>query len=551
MAYILDLERLDDNDAEYHKELRHRCQTDGLFLAPLLGYHDFVPRLHQPVVDLYIQKQPGLSIDAQHPIKNRMHLDPRHTFKTSYKNVDTTQWIITFPDITIANITATKSLATKLTRRQAVVFLRRKNRPLTVFQKLWPEYLIDKLTGTYTAPCRLEESVEPTLYSTSVGSTQSGEHPWIWNSDDPVDTENSGIDASDESRNRVWNSYSTNINTLRLGGYNNICGTRYHPFDLYGRLLGSMDTDEWKTLIRSSVRVIDGERLVEGEWPKPHEMELLFPELLSYQFLKGKFLPDYRSFMCQQQNDPQGGGVAAFPKYAQCAVREERLPSTGEVRICWRLASDAKDFMKNYAEGAAVLYQGNRCYVVDAWRGVFTLSELCIRIIRGCKRHSCGELIIERTPGSESVIPHIQNEGTRQNWSVQIEQPEFESDDSRRKGRCRQMEPLQKAGRFWVSTGSGQYEEMKRQFTNFGLIEQNGLVDTISRLVLKWPTSVLAGEVTAEQREMYRAAAEQNMFEVIYGAGGRVEIEQALQQEQQPKATNSYGLTPMLGGLDG
>lgn len=544
-----------EGDADYRNELRHRCQTDGFFLAPLLGFTDFRLSVHRAVADLYVTKSPGRKIEDQDTIcKNRMHLDPRHTFKTSWGIIDTVQWITIDPNITIVNETATQPLGKALTQRTARIFTCPKNRQLNLFQLIFPELVVEKLRSTYRAPSCTRDEIEPTLYSTSVGSAQSGYHPWIINPDDMVDTENSGLDASDESRERVWNTYITNLNTLRDGGYVNVRGTRYHPFDAYGRMLNTMDPDEWKTLIRPSLIVKSGERLVEGEFPEEDEVELVFPDMLPWKKLRPKFRSDYRIFMCQQQNDPQGGAVSIFPPnvFKQARLDGERVPSTGEIRICWRLQCDAKPWMARYAEGVAVLYAGARVYVIDAWRGVYTPTELCERIVRGCKKNQCGDLVIENTPGSESMIPHIYNEATHQNWSVRIERPEFEMDDAVRSGRMKNLQPMMRAGRLWLSTWSGQGEELQNQFTNFGMIDSNGLVDCISRLALRIPISTFKGHVSAEDREMYKIAKENAWYGMIYGEGGAAEVEQAIEtHREEPPARNSYGLRPMLGGLNG
>lgn len=552
---LLDVERLAD-DAEYRLELRHLCQTDPFFLAPLLGYNDFSRRIHQPVADLYVKKKPGLAIADQDPVKNRMHLDPRHTFKTTFGIVDTVQWIITDPNITIVNETATKSLGTLLTRRIARSFFQAKGKLPSIFQQLFPEYVIGKLRNDYIAPCRTRDEVEPTLYSTSVGSSQSGYHPWIINPDDMVDTENSGIDASDDSRERVWNTYQTNLNTLRHGGYVNIRGTRYHPFDVYGKLLRVLDEKDWKLLIRSSMTVKTGKRLVEGEFPAEEEVDLLFGEMpeLNYRGLRNKFRTDYRSFMCQQQNDPQGGGVAIFPaeRYDQAQIAHDRVPSLGEVRICWRFPCESKDFM-HYAEAVAVKYVGSRVYLVDAWRGVYTPTELIERVVEGAKRHQCGEITIENTPGSESLIPHIYNEAARRNWSLKIDRPDFENDDAVRIGRMKQLEPMMRTGRIWFTKDSGQSDELKNQFTNFGLIGNNGLVDAMSRLALRLPISVYDSAITQERKAAMAAVKEMGVYGMIYGDGGAVQVEEALaaDQQQEQYSGNSYGMRPLLGGLDG
>lgn len=551
----IDVERL-EGDKEYREELRHRCQTDLLFLAPFLGFYDFRDDLHGPVADFYVKKKPGLRIEFQdEEFKNRLHLDPRHTYKTSAGVVDQVQWVITCPNITIVNETATQGLAGLLTRRVSGVFVKPKTKPPTVFQRLFPEFVVEKLKGNYIAPCRTTTEIEPTIYSTSVGSSQSGYHPWVLNPDDVADTENSGIDATDASRDRVWNSYTVNLNTLRHGGYQNVRGTRYHPFDLYGRMMRTMDPEKWKVLIRGSVRVLSGKRLVEGEFPRPEELEMLWPGMLEYEFLRGLFNTDYRSFMCQQQNDPQGGGVATFPMdlYQQALIEEERVPALGDTRVCWRLASDAKGYMKHYAHGVAMRDLGGRMYVVDAWRGNYTPSELAERVIAGCKKHQTGELVIEKTPGADSLIPHIQNEAVMKNVSVRIEQPDFEADDSKRTGRMANLEPIMKAGRLWITRGLTQRDALRLQFTNFRLVEDNGFVDVISRLASRIPVSVLRTQATEAQVTMRERARQSSAWDSIYGHGGAELVEDRLRREAKAAASqqNSYGLPNVLGGLDG
>ena len=95
----LDLLRA-DSDSDYRNEARHRCLTDHFFLADVLGkgFNGFILRIHQPMADLYFPKNPGISIPEQHKIKNRLHLDPRTTGKTTMGRVDLVQWMLAFPE---------------------------------------------------------------------------------------------------------------------------------------------------------------------------------------------------------------------------------------------------------------------------------------------------------------------------------------------------------------------------------------------------------------------------------------------------------------------
>src|SRR5580692_2449305 len=94
---IIDESRLSDD--AYFEDMRHRCETDLLFLSDVVRPGSFRPDYHQEAVDLYFPKNRNLPIEQQHPIKNRLHLDPRKTRKTTLGRMDKLQWILAFPEI--------------------------------------------------------------------------------------------------------------------------------------------------------------------------------------------------------------------------------------------------------------------------------------------------------------------------------------------------------------------------------------------------------------------------------------------------------------------
>jgi hypothetical protein len=318
MTSPLDLSRV-EAEPEYKAEARHRCETDHFFLASLLGrkFRAFVPRVHQPVVDLYFPKNRNVSIEEQSKVKNRLHLDPRGTYKTTMGRVDSLQWILAFPEeITILNETSTKPLAEAISEGLAKFFWKRKGALPTPIQALYPELCVEKEPKPqWDTPVRLFGDLDHTLDFTSPLTAQSGWHPWVECIDDMVETKNSGIHAAPEVRQAVIDTYYTNKNTLRPGGYINLRGTRYHPFELYGNVLEKMNPETWKVLIRAAMIVREGKKLMPGEFPAEDEVILEFPELpgMDYASLREKFFDDYESFMCQQMNDPQGGHIATFP----------------------------------------------------------------------------------------------------------------------------------------------------------------------------------------------------------------------------------------------
>ena len=558
----VDRTRIFDGDKPYIEDCRHLCRTDGFFLAPLLGYTKFDRILHGPVADLYIVKNKDLPIEEQHPIKNRMHLDPRATFKSTWGFVDTYQWIVNFPDMTIVNETATQPLARAQTTVVVRKFLKVRGKEDTLLQRIFPEWTTeirtpladDDTIEQWNAPCRTYDQPDATLDSTSAKSAQAGWHPWLLNSDDIVETNNSGKGASDHSRQNVIDRHNTNKNTIRPGGYLNLRGTRYHPFDLYGVTLQKMVPEAWKTLIRSSIRVKSGARLIEGEFPLEEEIEILFPGILTYEYLKTKFMEEFATFMCQQQNDPMAGGKAIFPneQYHAMLTAPELIPPFGDAYVCWRLPYKDKPFMLDYAEGAAARYYGDRAYIVDTWRGDYTPTELYEKIVWSLKKNGSRKLILEAVPGYKEAIDNIKNVMARKNWSAQIEVKDFENSDAERDSRCKNCEPMMRVGRLKIATNITQATETKTQFTLYGMIPRNGIIDCISRLAARLPASTISKEITEEQKYIHDLNRDRAVWDQVYGQGGYQVVEDVIMQgpTSQPKK-NSYGLRPMLGGLDG
>lgn len=562
----LDLLRV-ESDSDYRNEARHRCLTDHFFLADVLGrgFNGFIRRVHQPTADLYFPKNPGLPITAQHAIKNRLHLDPRTTGKTTMGRVDLIQWILAFPEeITILTETATKALAEAISRSMAELFWKPKDAAVTPLQRLFSELVVEKKpTGVWDTPVRMLGTLDNTLAFTSPRTSQSGWHPWITNVDDICDTENSGIHAAEEVRQSVIDTYYTNKNTLLAGGYNFIKGTRYHPFELYGDILDKIDPEQWKVLIRAAMLVKSARKLMPGEFPEEDDVILNFPEMpgMDYRSLKQKFFDDYESFMCQQQNDPQGGHIATFDEdlYTSMLTVPERIPPLGDTYICWRLPYGGKDYMNGLAEGAAARVYEGKVYVIDAWAGKYTPSRLAEKIVKECREHQSEYLLMEDLPGTQYIEGSLRNEMNRRNVSVRMQWLDFEDDDNLRAERIKTMEPQARAGRIQISTACGKLGELKKQLVNFGLVRENGIVDCISRLAAKVPVSLMRQEIEDEEMEAQRRRTDAMAFHFVHGYGQNEGMAEAARQQRERELASAMamerslntGMRDILGGLDG
>jgi hypothetical protein len=558
---IVDETRLSSDDA-YREDIRHRCITDHFFLAEMMGFNDFHPVLHAPVADLYFPKNPKVSIPEQHPIKNRMHLDPRGTFKTTWSRVDSLQWILAFPEsITILNESATQDLAKAVAKGIADYFCQYKIQ--TPLHRLFPELVVNKwpfhAQDTWNTPNHDMRDIDATLAFTSPLSQQSGWHPWIDKCDDMVDTRNSGLHASAESRRKVIDSHHTNKNTIRRGGYLYLPGTRYHPQDLYGETLANMDPAMWKVLIRAALVTKNGQRLVPGEFPDEDDVVMIFDQLpgMDYRSMRDKFYENYESFQCQQMNDPLGGNVSTFDEklYASCEMAVERLPAYGgETYTCWRLPCGKKN-MEN-AEGVAARVIDGRVYAIDAFEGNWIPSKLAERMVQAHKKHQADAMLILMTPGSEFMAALVRNEAARRNVSIRIQWVDWEESEELRRQEVKQLEPLMRVGRLTFSTGMGKAKECRRQFVHFGLVPDNGIIECMAKLGNLVPISQMRASLEEEEIEHQRSRKDDATLNWLLNLQGTPIVDEqakkkAMAHQQAMQEATTYRLPPMPGGLDG
>jgi hypothetical protein len=563
---ILDTARI-ASDAAYRSDMRHRFLTDHFFAARTLGFHDFNERAHRPAVNLYFPKNPNMPMKAQDSIHKRLHLDPRHTFKTTLKRVDRIQWVAAFPeDVTFLIESATQPLAKEIAILSAMAFYTSSGAPETDFQLLFPELLTKKEPeGVWNVPTRKRRGagdLDSTLAYTSPKSAQSGWHPFVMEPDDVEDTLNSGIGVHPDVRQKVIDVCDQNENLLRDGGFINISGTRYHPFDYYGKCLElAKDNPEvWKVLVRCSIIVKSGARLVPGEFPAPDEIELQFPEFdnLSYAKLREKYMQNYESFMCQQQNDPQGGNIPTFDEklYASCLIAPERVPIfEGQTYICWRPPYSGKDNMGEAAGAAARVVDG-KVYVIDCWQGNYVPSRLAERIVSTQKQHQADALMLIGTPGSEFLGGHIRNEAARRNVSLRVQWLGWEERDELRANTIKHLEPLMKVGRLMFSSAMTKAQECHKQFVHFGLVKEDGIAECVSKFAELVPLSLMRANMQEEELAYQRRRRDDAMVNSFLQQQNMPQVDELAQQKanahtQAMSKVSHWSLPPMPGGLDG
>jgi hypothetical protein len=548
--------------------MRFRFLSDGFFAGSVIGFNDFNERAHGPVFrKFYFPKNPNVPMRDQHRKHKRIHLDPRHTFKTTAKRVDRAQWVCAFSkEITVLVESATQPLALASATSTAKLFYRPRGTPAKLIHLFFPELVIEKLPELpWNTPNRIDfgpGDLDYTLAFTSPQSSQSGWHPMLIEPDDVEDSNNSGISAHPDTRQRVIDTCDQNENLLRDGGFINISGTRYHPFDWYGKTLdrAAANPDAWEVLVRSSLTLRSGARLVPGDFPAEEDIELHFAEFanLSYAELREKFYTNYESFMCQQQNDPQGGAVVRFEErfYNGAQIVPPRIPRDGETFICWRPRYGADRHMAKYSEGAAARVVDGRIYILDAWQGQFTASTEAEKIALQVKIHGADGLMIMDVPGCEYVWTNVRNEFLRRNISCKMQWLEFEDDEAKRAAAIEQIEPMMKSGRILFSTAMGKAAECRKQFLFLGLVEENGIAHCVSKFAQLVPLSLMRANMAEEEMSYMRKRRDDAMLSQFLSQQGFDRADEDARQKMSvsldamSKISHRFG-PPLPGGLDG
>lgn len=563
MSATINLARVRE-DRAYRDELRLRAQTDLFWLCyELLGYNKLTETDHRAVTDHYVQKDPRKPIEEQDTIKNRLHLDPRGTYKSTINMGDCVQWIIGFPENSGLLLSGSLKLAQAFVGEVTQHFTKPKGVSGSEFQELFPEFCIPPSAvriGGYCAPHRKTGRKDDTLMSGSMEAALSGWHFEWFKEDDIVDNRNSetpsGIEKTKKNRH-------INRKMLMPGGYRDTAGTRYDPFDAYGDDIAKARPGKIKILCRPALTLLSGERVTSDQFPQPDECVLTFPNLLSHEFLQESWEDDYSSFMTQYMNDAFGGKEVIFPieEMSAAMVDEEDDPVEGAAQIVWRFSKMGDASMK-YAGAAVGRKAFGAMFIIDALRGIYNPSTQARKVVELAKKHDVRTVQIVDSPGARHVEHHIHNYALEVGYKVALKWIDYDQDDASRDLRLKTIQPLIATNRVRFSESIGCMSDLMRQFTNFGMVEENEIVECVARVCEALPKSIKRADTEDEEDEEFERSRERDMRDRVYGLGryaeqDRVderarEIAWAEQAELEPTLqTNPYGLEDIMPGLSG
>jgi hypothetical protein len=426
----------------------------------------------QPVFRLYrkLVRQKGRSegchwgrkIEAVNPVSSRptkclmvdspssLYLAGRAyipTHNTTLQASDAVQWLITFPDITVAINTGDGELSDAIVALVKSYFAvpgydgKRKDngdaiwnsdaRP-TLFNRLFSEFAVPVSGGqkgradTYFSPARKTKMKDPSLYSLSILSSSAGWRCSVMLNDDVVNETNMDSPAVlDKIAKRVTMSRKL----LPKFGFRQTVGTRYSVSDVYGKMLrdngvlGEVPYGKFEVKGHPGFKCwIMPSWWVKGTGPEAGLTECKAPTLDTpedqCEFLCREIW-DYDSMRSDMKDDPQvhGGQYLNNPNVASkqefkradliaATISPYQMPKVGRVFMTGDLAYGVGHAACESAFAVGRWYE-DCLYVEDVVAGKFAANEVGYKIVSTIKAYGPERLHIEDSQGAQWLVPEL------------------------------------------------------------------------------------------------------------------------------------------------
>ncbi len=556
-AELTELVRL---DPDLRDDGRRCCTTNLLALAYVLGQCLITEDVHAEAMHFFPVIEPERTVEELHigHKRRRTLLYPRNTYKSTLDMVYIVQIILRFyMTIAILIMSGGKDLAFDFVDQIASYFIKPTHRPPTLFQALFPELVVSKNMaknpGEFAGLPRQHEPkiVEPVIWANSIDSSTTGYHPDLLVYDDIHNNRNS---RSYEGRIRITKAYKLTRKILKPTGLELFIGTPYGLGDVFSDQILTARPKTYERVFKPAMRLLSGERLDPNGFPNEHEVELFFPTILSYEFLREEYEADFEFFMSQYMLDSYGAAELVFTEAQMLAaiVDEETMPMEGQTFIHFRLP--CKPLQWDKTSGAVGVMRQNRMYITETIQGHYKPSILAKLIHDVARRHGLHKVSIEDSPGARMIQPAVNNYTLTTGWDIFITWTDYQGDAGERDTRIRNMEPLLATSRLYFSN-SLKTKPLIESFVQYGQISENGLPDVISRAADNLPISIAANELDEEDLswEMMR---ERDKYNLIYGRGqyspAEPEPEEIEWQEPgiEDKKFTDQGLEICIPGLE-
>lgn len=543
------------SDDRVKEDGRRLCKTNLLALCYVLGYCLISPEVHHDALAFFPEVDDNKTVEELGAgIKRRRSLIyPRNTYKSSLDICYCVQLILThFYTIAILILSGSKELAFAFVDEVASFFVRPHNRPPTLFQSLFPELCISRqaASGEFTAALRQHEPaiVEPLIWGNSVESSTTGWHPDVLICDDVNNNRNS---KTYESRVRLTKAYKLSRKILKPTGFELKIGTPYGVGDLFNSEVLTSRPGTYDRVYKPAMRLLSGERLDPDGFPDEDEVELFFPKILSYDFLREEYEAEYDSFMSQYMLDTYGASEIVFGEreVLRAMVPEERVPMIGTPHVVFRLPCRSQKWMTT--TGAVGLLESDRMFIVDVVQGHYKPSLAAKLIHDTARKHGTHTVHIIESPGASAMQPVIENYALTTGWTVYVSWLPFEEDAGVRDTHIRSIEASIASGRLLFSSGV-KTKPLLTGFLEYGMHDETGMPDVIAHCADALPPSI-AADVEGDDIA-WQMLRERDHYNMVYCRGPYTPPEPETEEIYEPtiedRKFTEHGLEVLIPGLE-
>lgn len=454
-------------------QLRDRSRRDLWFLTKDVHGKALVEFTHRPVTDFFLAKDNSKPFAEQGQYDVGLLLYPRRSFKSTIDVADVSQWIINWPLVRCMILTETDELAESFIGELRDYFVIQNPEKPTLFQQLFPEFCSppersagDKFVSParalyFDAYCRYYKAQghkeKLNAWAASLGANPPGFGCDVLKVDDAITPRNS---RKDEQRQKAIQGYDEAAILVDSGGHVDIIGTRYHPKELYARVIerAAKSPTRFRILSRPAWWLKPGSVGKNPDELGKDDYELLFErdstgkKRLTYGFLCEKRDDNPSLFASQYLNDPQLANACPFVREQIVAhtIPWAKIPKELTYYIAWDFAySVGGDYTVGVVGG--VDSQG-RLFILEVMRARYLPQELAFKIVDSFVRWNPRLIIIENSNGANLLSPAIDYEArVRHLETLPIHMEKIDRAADAKYMRVSPMQALVETDRLWFA----------------------------------------------------------------------------------------------------
>jgi hypothetical protein len=523
---------------EAWKSSRRKAQVDLFWLCGLLGYA-VTEKAHRDICqNFFVQKNPDIPLsDLLIEKPDRLLFAPRGGYKSSIRNADAVQWILSYVDCKIAIQSSKDDLSSAMVEEVKNFFLAPEaadaNLTLTRFQVLFPDHTLPERShgpvGSFTSPARKTFSKEPSALALSIEESKSSTHFDIGYSDDCCSEVNSGIGASEDARQIVAKKLLESRNLFDLCRY--FVGTPQDGSDGYTLLKENLGDDLF-VMVKSAWEVKPPSASKAEAELTEQDFALWFPfdakgkPKLTYRALKTLQRAGKESFATQQlcrsvlQKEKIEISSALIESHILPGAPDYFALNPSPIISAWDLSYITANSSPraDYSVGCAGLKDEIRGAIVqDIQRGQYLKHDLIRAMAAQAVQFRVNTIWIEGTPGShflyDDLIAALQLAGAS---TTKVEFIAVDNQLDAKATRFRSIYDALKSGELWFAIDPAQVQILY-ELTKARGKKRDDVDDSLAHLIakLREPIDPCPREIPASPAQML--LVEKQLRDRVYG----------------------------------